>query len=121
MELKLTEDKVEKGITSTKKVGVRPMASNDLKAWRNELDAYYDIMRSFDQYGLDEILKALSSMTSRASQIRSFVVRSENRSTQAFRTRELDPFIEECDRQFKIWSRMLSIHSMDWEMSRKDN
>lgn len=116
MELKLTDDKVE---IASKRVGVRT-APNDLTAWRNEIDAYFDIMRQFEGYGVDEILKALSSMTSRASQIRSFAVRSEDRRTQSFRTRELDPFISECDRQFKIWSRMLSIHTMDWEMSRKD-
>jgi len=119
MELKLAEDKTEKGISSTKRVGVRPVAQNDLTAWREEIDAYFEIMRSFEQYGMDEILKALSAMTSRASQIRSNVMRSEDRRTQSFRTRELDPFIAECDRQFKVWSRMLSIHSMDWEMSRK--
>ena len=120
MQLDLTDHNSVEPSTKSKKVGVRLVSDNTLSSWRAELDEYYNMMGQFESSNIDEIMRAIASMTSRVSQIRSTVVRNENRQTQSFRTREIDPFIEECDRQFKIWSRILSIHGMDWEMSKRD-
>lgn len=123
MELKLTQDSTVVPHRKPKQVGVKPVSNSSnstVVLWREELDSYYELMETFETYDVDEILRALSAMTARVSHIRSSVVRNENRQTQSFRTRELDPFLEEADRQFKIWSRILSIRSMDWEMSKRE-
>lgn len=91
--------------------------ANDIDGWRAELDQYFATMREFRMMEPDEIFVALSGFTSRASEIRSRLVRVESRSNQAFRTREIDPFLEECDRQFKLWSRVVSVQSIEAELS----
>ena len=86
--------------------------------WRDELDAYYAEMKKFESMELDEILMKLAGFSSRFSYIRSLTVRSVRKEATAFRTTEIDPFITECDRQFKIWSRVLSVKMQDWAMER---
>lgn len=65
-----------------------------------------------------EILRALAAMSGRASEVRCHLMRTESRRGQGFRTRELDPFIEELDRQFKIWSRYHAVLQQEWDMSK---
>lgn len=86
-----------------------------IQAWREELDGYYKEMSQFRYEQPDEIFMKLSGWTSRASYLRGLVFRSENRPLTAFRTKELDPFIAECDRQFKMWSRVFSVQTIDWQ------
>jgi hypothetical protein len=62
----------------------------------------------------DEIFVRLAGMSARLSEIRFQVVRSDQRVLQAFRTREIDPFLEEVDRQFKIFSRIQTVK--EWEL-----
>jgi len=90
-----------------------------LQEYRDELDEFYVIMVDFKSMDVSEVLEMLASMTSRASQMRLNMNRKESSVNNQFRIKEIDPFISECDRQFKVWSRLLSVHMMDWEMSRK--
>lgn len=92
---------------------------DEVDVWRNELDEYYSVFRAFPTMSHDEILVRLASYSARASEIRSTLVRNENRAYTAFRTKEIDPFLTECDRQFKIWSRILSVRSFEFELSSK--
>lgn len=92
--------------------------SEELGEWRKELDEYYDQMQQFANREPDEIFMMLSAYTSRVSYIRSQIMRSNSRIMQAFRTGEIDPFINECDRQFKFWSRVQSVAQMDWNAQR---
>jgi hypothetical protein len=96
----------------------RRAGRDDLNGWRAELDEFYDIMNGFGD-DEDGIFRSLSAMSARASQIRSRVVRKENRQLQVFRTQEIDPFLKECDRQFKIWSREHSVSQFEWETTNK--
>jgi hypothetical protein len=89
-----------------------------LKRWLAELDGYYRQMYDFGKIEPDEIFRYLSAWTARASFMRSQIQRSESKMLQGFRTRQIDPFIEECERQFKIWSRVFSVQSLDYNMSR---
>jgi hypothetical protein len=89
-----------------------------LTEFEDEIDGYYDIMVEFKEMDSGEILEALSAFTARASQIRANLIRQDNRTIQAFRTKQLDPFIEECERQFKVWSRFISVRQFEWESSR---
>ena len=96
----------------------RPLAFDAIKKWRMEIDEYFSGMHQFSVLEPDEIFMRLSSYSSRVSAIRSVVVRMENRQYTAFRTKELDPFLEECDRQFKFWSRIQSVRTLEWEITR---
>lgn len=86
--------------------------------WRSELDAFYTRMGEFPGLQIDEILITLSSFSARMNFIRTQIVRSENRMMGSFRTKEIDPFIDECDRQFRIWSRMMSMQKFEYDMTR---
>ena len=48
--------------------------------------------------------------------IRTKIVRTENKRYSSFRTKEIEPFITECQFQFKVYSRMHSVTSLEWEM-----
>lgn len=92
---------------------------------RAELDRYVAELRDFSGYlkhgaGLepDEVLLRLSSFHARASEIRQHITRNETRRANGFRTKELDPFLEACEFQFKVWSRLLSVRQLDWDMAR---
>jgi hypothetical protein len=93
--------------------------SPDILNWREELDDYYTQMQDFINDEPDEIFMRLSAFTSRVSFIRSQIMRSSSRMLQAFRTGEIDPFISECDRQFKFWSRVQSVYQTEASMTGK--
>lgn len=90
---------------------------NDVGGWRQELDAYYVRMRDFGTIETDEIFAELAAFSARASEIRGWLIRSQTRATNSFRTQEIDPFIAECDRQFKLWSRYQAVREMDFRLS----
>lgn len=97
----------------------KPAPSLDVEGLRKEIDAYFVDMRNFNSNNPADNLVFLSGYTARASQIRTYVVRmTEDRYMQNFRTKEIDPFLTECDRQFKIWSRLISANQLEWETSR---
>lgn len=89
-----------------------------LNAYRKEMDNFYKEMRNFHSEDPAVIFREIAAMTARFSHIRSQIVRAESKVWQNFRTKEVDPFIEECDRQFKIWSRAFSVQTLDWEMTK---
>lgn len=75
-------------------------------------------MREFARSDLAEILMQLAAFTAYGSELRGQIQRADTRRLQAFRTKELDPFIDECDRQFKVWSRVQSVRQMEWDTSK---
>lgn len=90
-----------------------------LVAWRLELDSFYTEMEQFATLTQpDEIFRKLSAWTARVSHIRSQIVRQQSNVWLKFRTMELEPFLVECDRQFKFWSRNFSVYSLDWDMQK---
>lgn len=84
---------------------------------RGELDGYYRAMQGFVSLEPDQVMLQLSAFSARASEIRTHLSRSDGRLSNAFRTREIEPFIDECDRQFKLHSRILSQRELDWRIS----
>lgn len=90
----------------------------DIESMRLELDVWYQQMSEFSAYD-DDIFVKLAGFTARASGLRSQIMRvPESRLLTNFRTKELDPFIEECDRQFRLWSRNHAVQVQEWEMSK---
>lgn len=90
-----------------------------VSGWRDELDEFYGTMKQFGGMEIDEILSHLSSFSARMSEVRGIIVRNEGRLSGNFRTKEVDPFLVECDRQYKIWSRQQAVRQHDWEMTRE--
>lgn len=113
----------------------RPVASNDfatftpvvrgqvdreqIDEWRNELANYHATLVGLSRCGdtPDQIFLLISSYTARASEIRSFLVDDDSRLSNAFRTKQIDPFIQECDRQFKVWSRIVSVQQTEIDLA----
>lgn len=89
-----------------------------VESMRRELDEFYNDMCNFSPLDTDIFIK-LAGFTARASYLRAQIMRiPENRQLTNFRTKELDPFIEECDRQFRVWSRNFTVVNKEWEMNR---
>lgn len=107
----------DSGSDLNKTAATRVRGRAELDGWRQEIDEFYDIMNNFIS-DPDNIFRNLSAMSSRMSQVRTIVSRHEIKSYQHFRAQEIDPFLKECDRQFKIWSRVLSAAQMEWELTR---
>jgi hypothetical protein len=104
---------------SGRRVVVKQRFDKNIESIREELDEFYDVMNSFPTFESSEIFQTIAAFTARASYIRSQIMRMpENRMMTNFRTKELDPFIEECDRQFKVWSRAWSVISQEWDMTK---
>jgi hypothetical protein len=98
-------------------VNERDSIANDLAGLRAEVDAYYTAMRGFQDLSLEEVFIQLAGLSARASEIRTNLIRQDRRAFQAFRTGEIDPFLTEVDRQFKVWSRLQSVREMEFKMT----
>lgn len=86
---------------------------------RPELVGYLKEMHKFqDDPDLNGILRKLSGFSARASWMRNIVVRSQINEIVRFRIDEIDPFLSEVDRQFKIYSRILSSNQFELDMTK---
>lgn len=84
-----------------------------LDSWKDEIAGYFGVMQKLIDMDAIAAFQHLSQFSARASEIRSQLGTQESRREAAFRIRIIDPFIEECDRQFKIHSRIQAIREMD--------
>jgi hypothetical protein len=89
-----------------------------LATWHKEIQGYLEEMCLFKTMDPLEIMKLLSSYSARASFIRNQLVRSTNKQAETFRIKEIDPFLTEVDRQFKVWSRIAAVIATEWDISR---
>lgn len=87
--------------------------SDQMFIWREELHDYFARMRQFNVMDPVDVFEHLSAFSARASEIRNLCMEHDSRRNNNFRIREIDPFIEECDRQFKIHSRILSVKEVE--------
>lgn len=81
--------------------------------WRDELDSYYQRMHAFPELDPSEIFRELAAFSARASEIRSYCVRMGSRASTTFRTQEVDYFLSEVDRQFRSWSRVVTVRGQE--------
>lgn len=96
---------------------VRNSEAQFIDACRSELDSYWGTIRKFQYMDITEVLLSISAFSARAAELRSMLMRSEGRKSNAFRTREIDPFLDHCELQFRIHSRLQSIREMEFKMS----
>ena len=64
------------------------------------------------------ILKKLSAFSARATYMNNLIGSSKNRQLTEFKFDEIVPFLKENEFQFKVWSRVASITTSEWEMSK---
>lgn len=93
-------------------------ASQQIGGWRNEIDAFLTSMQDWEHSDPDTVLREIAGIGARLVEIRTQLVRSESRSFQSFRTKELDPLMDQLEFQFKIHSRRHSVEKFDWDVSR---
>lgn len=87
-----------------------------LAYFRAEIEGYYAQMRTFPNLDPVEVFLLLSGFTARVSEMRSQACQSSSQRVKAFRTQEIDPFLEEADRQFKYHSRIAALREMEYRM-----
>lgn len=90
-----------------------PPQRDTLANWKAEIATYYHSMKTLSDMDPTDCFIHLSQYSARASEMRSQLVFNEGKREATFRIKIIDPFIEECDRQFKIHSRIQAIREMD--------
>lgn len=99
-----------------KQDGAEASGNDWLPKLRKEIDSYYGEMKGFPNEFPDDIFLKLSSWTARMSEIRGKLTRSSRPAANRMRIDEVDPFINECDRQFKFHSRRQAVQEMDFKL-----
>ena len=82
---------------------------------QNELNDYLRRLQLLNSLPPVEVFQTLSAASARLAEIRNHLVRTDNRRYTALRTKEVDPLIDEVDRQFKFHSRIASVRQMEWD------
>lgn len=85
---------------------------------RVEVDDAFSDMREFHRLEPDEIMRMCGGHSARLSEIRVRIQRIEDwkREWRNVRMREVEPAIEELERQYTIASRLHSIRELDYKM-----
>lgn len=98
--------------TSTKSI--------QLTSWRKEIDEFYEDLMNLNDLQPDQVFERISAYSARVSYIRSQISRSETKSWANFRIKEVDHFLRECEFQFKVHSRLLSVKNFELDVGRYD-
>lgn len=105
---------VDRPSTATPAVVAR---GQGIDAWREEIKQYLAVMQNLRSQTSEEVFMSLSGWTARAVEMKIRLADSDLQRSRAFITRVLDPFIEECDRQFKYHSRMHATREFEQRMT----
>ena len=97
---------------------VNEMVGRSIDQVREEVSDAFADMRTFFHREPDEIMRMCGGHSARLSELRVLVMRIEDfrREWRSIRTRELEPAIEELQRQYQIASRLHSVRELDWKM-----
>lgn len=112
MELQLTDSEPALPVVNI------PVRGENLEAWAIELMDCYTLMRQFPSMEIDEIFMYLAAFSARFSEIRVRLVRSQSREHSQFRTQQVDKFLDLCQFQFKIYSRLFTVKTMEYDTSK---
>lgn len=86
--------------------------------WRGELSSYLQEMYRFSEIADPlAILKKLSSMGARVRYMQFKLSRAGSRTAKNVLFDEINPFLEEVDLQFRIWSRVGALMKDEWEQT----
>ncbi len=98
--------------------GLKTIDPSYVNTVQTELDGYYQVLKMVSKQNPVDVMQTLSAISARLTEIRSVLVRSENRMFQGLRTKEIDPLLIEVDRQFKFHSRIGALIQGEYEHSR---
>ncbi len=84
-----------------------------LAALRAEIDGYHARIRSFERLETAEVFLQMSGISARMCEVRAQLFRSTSRHADRLRREEVDPLVEELDRQFRLHSRVEAIRQID--------
>lgn len=87
-------------------------------ACRDELAGYLKEMKGWNADSGDEILQSLASMHARAASMRHWMHDQKSQKANKFRQNELSDFMDTCDFQFRIYSRIQSVRQSEMNLSR---
>jgi hypothetical protein len=85
---------------------------------RAEIDTYLCGLRQLGSRPPEQVFTYLSGVSARLVEIRTQLWRSDSRRCAALRSREIDPLLEEVDRQFRFHSRIAAMVELEWQMTR---
>lgn len=88
-----------------------------LERLRNEFDGYMEEMNLLQEMEPSEVYMKLSGWTARATEIRIQLARSNSARTERMKSKEIEPFIEEAERQFRFFSRYQAAQAAEAELS----
>ena len=84
---------------------------------QNELNDYLHRLQLLNSLPPVEVFQTLSAVSARLAEIRNHLVRTDVRRYTALRTKEVDPLIDEVDRQFKFHSRIQAVRDSEMRLS----
>lgn len=82
-----------------------------------ELDVYYEALKAFAEQEPDMVLQQVAAFSGRLCEIRARLQRIGSTRANQFRTREVDPLMEQLDFQFRIASRQMSFREFEFKAS----
>lgn len=85
-------------------------------AVREEVDGYLVTLRTLNSRTPDEVFALISGISARLVELRVISHRSESRRLAALRSHEIDPLLEQCDRAFRLHSRIQATRQMEWDV-----
>lgn len=105
-------------VEPTIRAASRTTGSDLIPGFQAEIDQFFAQMADFSEIDLRGALASLAAMSARVSYMRSQIIRNEGRVAKSFRTGQIEPFLDEVDRQFRTWSRLQSVVQMEWDISK---
>lgn len=99
--------------------GQRPPGLGDRNAIQDELDEMASIIKQFHEMHSDQVLRFCSAYTARLTELCVLLHRAESEDRQYFRvrTQQVERWLADLDRQFKIASRLVEIARQDIQLS----
>lgn len=87
-------------------------------AVQGEIDAMLDAIRDFWQAEPDRVMRDCAAYSARATELEVHLHRIEavDRTYKQVRTLQIQPLLEELDRQFRIASRLVELRRQDLEV-----
>lgn len=98
---------------------VDPTVGLSIDQARSEIDDAFADMRTFYTREPDEVIRMCSGHSARLSELRVRIQRVEDmrREWRNVRSREIEPALEELERQYAAASRLHSIRELDFRLS----
>lgn len=97
---------------------VNSVVGGSIDSVRQEVDDAFADMEQFHNQEPDHIMRLSGGHSARLSYLRVKIMRVEDvaREWRAVRTQEIEPALEELERQWRNASRLHSVRELDWRM-----